>query len=110
VIVICATATAERFHGFPRSIMLNPHPGVYVSRDVDRAARERIWTILSSWHDADPRGMVVMIRPDKNRPMGVAITSLRAPKREIVEIESHYAIPRQEALETLPNDDPKILD
>jgi CRISPR-associated protein Cas2 len=110
VIVICATATADRFHGFLRSIMLNPHPGVYVSKDVNKSARERIWTILSEWHDADPRGTVVMIYPDKNRPMGIDFTSLGAPKREIVEIESHYAIVRQEAIQTSTSNDSESPD
>lgn len=101
MMVVCATGTADRFHGFLRSILLNPHPGVYVSRDVDKGVRDRLWRILTDWHAADPRGMVVMIHADKNKPMGLAISSLGSPKREIVEIEGHYALLRSDQEKTL---------
>jgi hypothetical protein len=35
MIVICLSPVMDRFHGFLRSIMLNIHPGVYVSVDLD---------------------------------------------------------------------------
>lgn len=105
MIMLCVTGTADRFHGFLRSIMLNPHPGVYVSRDIDRGARDRIWSILSDWHAADPRGMVLMIHPDKSLPMGIALSSLGAPKREIIDLDGHYALRR-----TASDQQPERLD
>ena len=88
MIVICISATADRFHGFLRLIMLNPHLGLYASKDVNKAARERIWSILSEWHATGPRGRVVMIYPDKSRRMRIDFLTLGAPKREIVEIDT----------------------
>jgi CRISPR-associated protein Cas2 len=49
MVVICVSDVADRFHGFLRSVMLNPHPGVYVSMDLDLASRDRIWRILQGW-------------------------------------------------------------
>ena len=34
MVVICLADVAERFHGFLRSAMLNPHPGVYLAMDL----------------------------------------------------------------------------
>ena len=41
MVVICLADVADRFHGFLRSCMLNPHPGVYVAMDLDAGSRER---------------------------------------------------------------------
>ena len=46
MVVICLADVADRFHGFLRSVMLNPHPGVYVAMDFDTGSRERVWVIL----------------------------------------------------------------
>ena len=48
MVVICLSDVAERFHGFLRSIMLNPHPGVDVAMDLDAGACERVWQILGA--------------------------------------------------------------
>lgn len=42
MVVICLADVADRFHGFLRSCMLNPHPGVYVAMDLDAGSRDRI--------------------------------------------------------------------
>jgi CRISPR-associated protein Cas2 len=94
MIVICLSDTADRFHGFLRSVMINVHPGVYVSMDLDSGSRERVWSILSNWWEAEPRGMVLMMYRDKSKPMSLGICSLGAPKRTIVEYEEHYALQR----------------
>ncbi|WP_029011304.1 type I-E CRISPR-associated endoribonuclease Cas2e [Azospirillum halopraeferens] len=95
MIVICLSDTADRFHGFLRSVMMNVHPGVYVSMDLDAGSRDRIWTILERWWEAEPQGMAVMIHRDKDKPMGMDFRSLGAPKRTIVEYEDHYALHRK---------------
>ena len=94
MMVICLSDTADRFHGFLRSVMLNLHPGVYVSMDLDAGSHERIWGILSDWWHAEPRGMAVMVVRDRSKPMEIGFQSLGAPKRTIVEYEEHYALAR----------------
>ena len=39
MVVICLSDVADRFHGFLRSTMLNPHPGVYLAMDLDAGSR-----------------------------------------------------------------------
>lgn len=92
MIVICLSATAERFHGFLRSAMLNVHPGVYVSMDLDAGSRDRIWRILEIWWQGDPRGQAIMIYRDKSKPMEIDFRCLGAPKRDIVDYDDHYAL------------------
>ena len=92
MIVVCATATADRFHGFLRSVMLNLHPGVYVSADLDAGSRERIWRVLEGWWQADGRGTIMMLWRDKAKPASVDFRTLGAPRRDIVEYDGHWAL------------------
>ena len=92
MIVVCATATADRFHGFLRSVMLNLHPGVYVSADLDAGSRDRIWRVLEEWWEADGRGTVVMLWRDKAKPSSVDFRTLGVPRRKIVEYDGHWAL------------------
>jgi len=94
MIVICLTDTADRFHGFLRSAMLNVHPGVYVSMDLDTGSRDRIWDILSAWWHAEPRGSAVMVFRDKAKPMKIDFRVLGGMKRDVIEYDEHYALVR----------------
>lgn len=92
MIVVCVSGTADRFHGFLRSVMLNLHPGVYVSVDLDAGSRRRIWDVLRAWWEADGRGAVVMLWRDKSKPSAIDFDVLGAPKRDIVEYDGHWAL------------------
>ena len=94
MMVICLAGVAERFHGFLRSCMLNPHPGVYIAVDLDTGSRDRIWAILERWWDAEPNGSGLLVWRDKTKPMSIDMKSFGAPRRDIVEIEDHYALRR----------------
>jgi CRISPR-associated protein Cas2 len=61
MLVICLSDVAERFHGFLRSVMLNPHPGVYLAADLDAGSRVRVWQIVEAWWQAEPRSMGIML-------------------------------------------------
>jgi len=102
MLVVCASATIDRVHGFLRSCMLNPHPGVYVSVSLDAGSRDRIWDILRGWWEAEPAGTILMMYRDKSRPMGVAFRSLGAPRRTIVEHDGVWMLLRK--AETCDND------
>ena len=95
MVVICLSDTADRFHGFLRSVMMNVHPGVYVSMDLDGGSRDRVWNILAAWWEAAPHGMIMMMYRDKLKPMSLAIYSLGAPKRTILEYDEFYVLQRQ---------------
>ena len=94
MVVICLNAVADRFHGFLRSVMLNVHPGVYLSMDLDAGSRERIWSILEEWWKADGRGEAIMIFRDKSKPGAADFRILGGTKRPIIEYDGHYALER----------------
>jgi len=92
MIVIVASGVMDRVHGFLRSVMLNPHPGVYLSSQLDASARGRVWGILSEWHNDDPRGTILLMYWDKKMPMGIGMESVGLPKREIRADDGHYVL------------------
>jgi CRISPR-associated endoribonuclease Cas2 subtype I-E len=59
-------AVADRFHGYLRSVMLNVHPGVFLSMDLDAGTRQRVFQTLEEWWNADPRGSIVLTLIDRN--------------------------------------------
>jgi CRISPR-associated protein Cas2 len=97
MLVICLSDVADRFHGFLRSAMLNPHPGVYLAMDLDAGSRERIWAILEGWWEAEPCGMGVMLWRDPQAPMRMRMSSFGAAKRTLVDFEGHWALVRPTA-------------
>lgn len=92
MILVCVSGTADRFHGFLRSVMLNPHPGVYLSVDLDAGSRSRIWGILRGWWEADGRGTAIMLWQNKAKPMEIEFEVLGAPRRDIIEFDGHWAL------------------
>ena len=94
MVVICLSDVADRFHGFLRSVMLNPHPGVYVAMDLDVASRDRIWRILDGWWKYDQRGMGVLIFRNQEKIGNFEIRNFGATKREVVEYDEVYALKR----------------
>ena len=94
MVVICVSDVADRFHGFLRSVMLNPHPGVYVAMDLDAGARDRVWKVIEEWWEAEPRGMGVLIVRNKEKTGMMELKSFGATKREITEYDEIYAVKR----------------
>jgi CRISPR-associated protein Cas2 len=87
VVVICVSAVADRFHGYLRSVMLNVHPGVFLSMDLDAGTRRRVFETVERWWNAEPRGSIVMIWKNTAEPLEVEIRNLGEPKRDIVEYD-----------------------
>jgi hypothetical protein len=48
MVVICLCAVADRFHGYLRSVMLNVHPGVFLSMDLDAGTRQRVFQTVEA--------------------------------------------------------------
>jgi len=92
LVLLCASNVADRFHGFLRSAMLNPHPGVYVAADLDAGSKDRIWRILHDWWHEEPRGTLMILWSDRKSPSGISMEVLGLPKRNIVVYDGHYAL------------------
>lgn len=88
--VIVTRDVADRFRGFLASVMLEVAPAVYISPRMSKAVRERTWKVLADWHDAEPRGSVVMVWRDNNETGGVGLAHLGDPPKELVEMDGMW--------------------
>lgn len=94
--VVITRNVAARFRGFLASCMLEIASGVYTAPRLNRAVRERIWTVMTSWFDetdAIVRGeglpSIIMTWRDPRAPGGQCIQVLGIPPRELVELDGH---------------------
>ena len=88
--VIVTRDVADRFRGFLASVMLEVAPTVFVSPRMSKGVRERTWQVLAGWHDAEPRGSVVMVWRDNNQTGGVGLAYLGDPPKELVEMDGMW--------------------
>jgi CRISPR-associated protein Cas2 len=82
--VVVTRDVPDRFRGFLASIMLEVSPGVYTSPNLPSAVRERLWTVVTEWHQQLGRGSLLMIWRDAQQPGGQGIRSLGEPARTLV--------------------------
>jgi CRISPR-associated protein Cas2 len=59
--VVVTRDVADRYRGFLASIMPEIALGVFVSPELSRGVRERLWEVLSGWWDGVPGGSVVLV-------------------------------------------------
>jgi CRISPR-associated protein Cas2 len=85
VIVTCDVQA--RFHGFLGSAMVEVAPGLYVSPQLNRDARDRLWVVVSEWYEQLKHGAVIMLWRDKSSPGFVAVKTLGVPRRELVDVD-----------------------
>jgi len=78
---------ADRYRGFLASVMPEPAPGVYVSSDLSRAVRERIWAVLAGWWDVRPGGSVLMAWKDDAAPGRLGLSVLGLPPVRLADVE-----------------------
>src|SRR6516225_3446798 len=78
---------ADRYRGFLASIMPEVAPGVFVSAELSRGVRERLWTVLSGWWSAVPGGSIVMIWRDDNAAGRLGLMTLGLPVRELADLD-----------------------
>ena len=88
--VVVTRDVADRFRGFLASVMLEIAPTVYISPRMSKGVRERTWQVLCDWHDAEPRGSIVMVWRDNNETAGVGLAHLGSPPRELVEADGMW--------------------
>lgn len=79
--VIITRDVDNRFRGLLRSAMPEVSTSVYVSSQLNREARNRLWDVIDRWHKALQRGSVIMIWRDGrlSGDMGVKIVG-NAPR------------------------------
>ena len=92
--VVVTRDVESRYRGFLASAMLEVAPGVYVSPDLSKGVRERIWTVISTWYDVLNRGAVVMMWGDSTASGGLALRHLGDPPKEIRDADGVLLVKR----------------
>lgn len=77
----------HRYRGLLRSSMLEIATGIYVSPQLNRDARERLWEVLAKWHQALQRGSIVMVWRDAKSFGDIGVKTLGETRRDLVEID-----------------------
>lgn len=93
--MIVTRDVAERFRGFLASVMPEVAPGVYVSPDLTKAVRRRIWTVLAEWWVTMPGGSVVMAWGDTSAAGGLALEMLGTPPVELADLDGVLVVRRR---------------
>jgi CRISPR-associated protein Cas2 len=83
--IVVTRDAPRRTRGFLASVMLEVAPGVYTAPRMNKAVRERVWSVLESWQGSIGRGGLVMAWADRDSPAGQSIRVLGGPPRELVE-------------------------
>jgi len=101
LVMVTTTDVPDRFRGFLCSVMLEVAPGLYVAPRMGKGPRERLWAVLSDWHQTEPRGSLVMVWRDLNETGGVGLAHLGTPPRELVELDGMWITRRKRAPKAL---------
>jgi CRISPR-associated protein Cas2 len=86
-------------------------PGVYVSPQMKKSVRERLWKVMMDWAELIPdEGGVVLFWRSAKAPSGLGVRVLGWPRKELVEYEGMWLTFREltkvhdlEELEKLSN-------
>ena len=92
--VIIVRDVADRYRGFLASIMPEVAPGVFVSPDLSRGVRERVWGVLDGWWSDVPGHSVVMTWRDDTSPGRLGLLTLGVPRRSLVEFDGALLVRR----------------
>ena len=98
LVTIVTRDVADRFRGFLASVMLddpalfaaNAAPCTYVSPRMSKGVRERVWSVISEWHKAEPHGSIVMIWREREATGGVGLAQLGSPAKTLVEMDGMW--------------------
>ena len=93
--IIVTRDVAARYRGFLSSIMPELAPGVYLSTDMTKAVRERVWAVAEDWWDSAPGGSILMAYPDKSSTSGLGIRVIGLPVVQLAEVDGMRLVVRQ---------------
>lgn len=93
--VVVTRDVEPRFRGFLASVMLEVAPGVYTSPRLSAGARDRVWEVMTAWHEALGGGSIVMTWRDVQAPGGQAVRMLGLPPRELRDVDGALLVRRE---------------
>ena len=92
--VVITRDVPDRYRGFLASIMPEIGPGMFVSAELSRAVRDRLWTVLSDWWDGMPGGSVTMVWRDESAAGRLGLLTLGLPPRTLVDLDGALLVRR----------------
>lgn len=92
--VVVTRDVADRYRGFLASIMPEVAPGVYVSPELSKGVRERIWAVVEDWWASMPGGSVVLLWKDDAAAGHLALRTLGLPPRELSDLDGALLVRR----------------
>ena len=92
--VVVVRNVADRYRGFLASVMPEIAPGVFVSPNLSRGVRERVWAVLSKWWDAVPGGSVVLTWRDEAAASRLGLLTLGLPRRDLADLDGALLVRR----------------
>lgn len=92
--VIVTRDVADRYRGFLASAMPEIAPGVYVSPNLSRGVRERLWGVLSDWWLSMPGGSVLLAWHDDKAAGQLGILALGMPPCTLVDLDGVLCVRR----------------
>lgn len=93
--VVVTRDVEMRYRGFLTSVMLEVAPGMYVAPDMSAGVRDRVWTVLRSWHGTLGRGAVVLVWRETKAVGAMCIETLGEPPKEIVDADGVLLVKRK---------------
>jgi CRISPR-associated protein Cas2 len=85
--VVVTRDVVDRYRGFLASVMPEVAPGVYVSPELSRGVRERLWGVVSEWWNERPGGSVLLAWKDDNAPGRLGLATLGLPPVALADVE-----------------------
>jgi CRISPR-associated protein Cas2 len=90
LVTIVTRDVTDRFRGFLASVMLEVAPCTYISPRMSKGVRERVWSVMTQWHAAEPNCSIVMIWRDREATGGIGLAQLGTPAKTLVEIDGMW--------------------
>ena len=90
LVTIVTRDKADRFRGFLASVMLEVAPCTYVSPQMSKGDRERVWRVMTEWHAVEPNCSMVMIWRDREAIGGIGLAHLGTPAKTLIEIDGMW--------------------
>ena len=92
--VVIVRDVADRYRGFLASVMPEVAPGVFVSPELSRAVRDRLWAVLDGWWSGVPGGSIVLTWRDDSAPGRLGLLTLGLTKRTLIELDGALLVCR----------------
>jgi CRISPR-associated protein Cas2 len=92
--VVVTRDVPDRYRGFLASVMPEIGPGVFVSPELSRGVRERLWKVMSDWWDGMPGGSIILAWKDDAAPGRLGLLTLGLPPRTLADLDGVLLVHR----------------